>query len=134
MAKKEKRLGFKPVEERVCDMVREQVDAELKKVRSLVRSEVKSAVKEALEEMSGRLATIEQQMIATFGKVQGEIEMLSRMEQQEDMGFISRMNRIEMELAAQRKILESHAQTIDQISRSIKDIIERLGSAPSSNG
>ena len=134
MAKKEKKIGFKPIEQQICDTVKEQVDAELKKVRGLVRSEVKAAVKEAFSAISGRLDTVEQRMIASFGKMQGEIEMLSKMEQHEDMDIMTRLQRLEMQLLAQQKILETHAQAIDELVKGLKNIMDKFGSAPSSKG
>ena len=114
-----KRIGFKPTEEQICDLVKDQVDAKLKKIRGMVKEEVK----DALSDMEGRLRVMEERMIATFGKIQGEIEMLSHMEAKEDQTLLGRIERLEMEAIQMRKEME-------EIKALLKALADKISKTP----
>ena len=114
-----KRIGFKTAQEQIHDLVKEQVDAKMRKVRGIVKEEIK----DALGAVAGQIKVMEERMIATFGKMQGEIEMLSHMEAKEDQTLLGRIERLEMETIQIRKEME-------EIKALLKALADKISKTP----
>ena len=115
VAAKKKQIGFKSAEQMICDAVDERVEEQLKKVRTVVKKEVKDSI----QKMEGKMREMEERMIATFGKIQGEIEMMSNIETREDHALLGRIERLEIGLMQVGKDLEQIKAVLTELSRRI---------------
>ena len=111
MVQRKKRIGFKPTDEMVCDLVREELESRLKKIKSIVKDEVNTR----LQPMEKRLEEMEDNVKVAFGKIQGQIEMMGSMEMKEDHALLARIERLEMSIMSIAKELENIKAFLQQM-------------------
>lgn len=111
MAQKKKRIGFKPTDEMVCDLVKEEFESRLKRIKAMVKGEVDAR----LQTMEKRLEEMEDGVKVAFGKIQGQIEMMGSMEMKEDHALLSRIERLEMSIMSIAKELENIKSFLQQM-------------------
>lgn|GEM_PF-3319535 len=112
------RLGFLPPDKLVCEMVEDALETRLKKIKSIVKDEVTASFKD----IEGKVKEIEERMMVTFGKMQGEIEMMSHMEMKEDQTLLKRVENLETNLIGVSKEVEEVKAILKQILQKLQTI------------
>lgn len=116
MAQRKKRIGFKPTNEMLCDLVKEEFESHLKKIKTIVKDEVNAH----LQPMEKRLNEMEDNVKVAFGKMQGQIEMMSSMDMKEDHALLSRIERLELNVLSIVKELENIKGFLQQMVQKVE--------------
>jgi len=99
-------------------MVEDALETRLKKIKSIVKDEVTASFKD----IEGKVKEIEERMMVTFGKMQGEIEMMSHMEMKEDQTLLKRVENLETNLIGVSKEVEEVKAILKQILQKLQTI------------
>ncbi|MCX7703540.1 MAG: hypothetical protein N2234_05515 [Planctomycetota bacterium] len=110
------KIGFMPADKLVCEMVEDALETRLKRIRTLVKDEVNLSLKN----VENKVKEIEERMMVTFGKIQGEIEMMSHMEMKEEQTLLARIERLEANLVAIVKEIEALKMATEKISQQLQ--------------